>query len=144
MDSSSDPFAGFNPLDFAGTGETGGTPTDFGAGMNGVGVGPQADGTYSYPDAAQPSNQPWDVGGTASGNYGQTVLDTLKFGVGVWQQQNKQNAFYDYKRFEATNGGLFQYGRFAGMNGVPLRVNPAKSGTLLVLLALGAILLIKA
>lgn len=141
MDSTSDPFAGFNPLDFAGVGETGGTPTDLTAS-----VGPQSDGTYSYPSAAQPNNQPWDTSGNANGNYAQPVLDILKFGVGVAQQQSAQNAFYDYKRFEATNGGLFLQGRYAGVGtgGMPLRINPAKNGTLLLLIALGAILLIKA
>lgn len=133
-----DAWGGFNPQDFAGVGETGGTPTDI--------VGPQSDGTYVQPSASQPNNQPWDTSGNANGNYTKDVLDILKFGVGVAQQQSSQNAFYDYKRFEATNGGIFLQGRFAGVGpgGMPLAVNPAKRGTLLLLLALGAILLIKA
>lgn len=131
-----DPFGGFNPLDFAGSGETGGTPDV---------IGPQNDGTYVQPSAAQPNNQPWDTSGNAAGNYSRDVLDVLKFGVGVWQQNDARNQFYDYKRFEATNGGLFLQGRFAGVGtgGMPLAINPAKSQTLLLLMALGVILLIK-
>lgn len=134
MDSTNDPFAGFNPLDFAGAGETGGTPTDIPAT-----VGPQSDGTYAYPGAAQPANQPWDVGGTASGNYSQQVLDVLKFGVGVWQQDQARQEFYDYRRFEATNGGLFMQGRQA----LPLTVQRGKSSQVLLWLALLGIVIIK-
>lgn len=100
-------------------------------------VGPQADGTYNYPDAAQPNNQPWDTSGGANGNYGPQVLDVLKYGVGVWQQDQSRKDFYDYKRFEATNGGLFQQGSFAGR----LRATPAgnRSLTLAAMVLLGLV-----
>jgi len=117
---------------FTGTGDTSGIFTGADAS-----VGPQTDGTYSYPSNAQPNNQPWDTSGGANGNYSKDVLDVLKFGVGTWQQAQSRSDFYDYKRFEATNGGLFMQGGFAG----GLRAMPAsrKPLTLAAMVLLGLV-----
>jgi hypothetical protein len=117
---------------YTGTGDTTGIFTG-----DSSSVGPQPDGTYNYPDAAQPNNQPWDTSGGANGAYNSQVLDVLKYGVGVWQQDQSRKDFYDYKRFEATNGGLFQQGSFAG----GLRAMPARnrSLTLAAMVLLGVV-----
>lgn len=117
---------------YTGTGDTSGIFTD-----SSSSVGPQSDGTYSFPDNAQPNNQPWDTSGGQNGDYSKAVLDTLKFGVGVWQQDQSRRDFYDYKKYEATNGGLFQQGAFAGS----LRAVPAsrKPLTLAAMVLLGLV-----
>ncbi len=104
-----------------------------------TGVGPQTDGTYGAPSATTPSNQPWGVGGTTGGNYAGQVLDVLKFGVGVWQQDQARQDFYDYKRFEATSGGLFRQGVYAGGFGAVPTGNRAIT---LAAIVLGVVLLI--
>lgn len=125
----------FEPSDYVGSGgETGGSPDSLMPT-----VGPQSDGTVAAPQAAQPNNQPWGVGGTSFGNYTGQVLDVLKFGVGVWQQNDARNDFYDYKRFEATNGGLFRQGAYAGYAQTPL----SNRGITLAALILGGLLLVK-
>lgn len=73
-------------------------------------IGPQTDGTYNYPDAAIPIN-PVDAGGGLPADYSSGVLDIFKYGVGVWQQQQSQSQLLDYKRFEATQKGLYQQGQ---------------------------------
>jgi len=78
-------------------------------------AGPLTDGTYSYPDAAQPSNQPWDSGAPATGGYSADVLNLFKFGVNAWSQNKARNDLLDYKRFEATQGGLFRQGAPANL-----------------------------
>lgn len=41
-------------------------------------VGPQSDGTYSYPGTSQPNNQPWDAGGGSLAQYGSDILGDRK------------------------------------------------------------------
>lgn len=122
----------FDWSQYTGTDNTSGIFQDAGSS-----VGPQSDGTYSYPANSQPNNQPWDTSGGANGNYSQQVLDVLKFGVGTWQQDQSRKDFYDYKKYEATNGGLFQQGAFAG----GLRTTPAsaKPLTLAAMVLLGLV-----
>lgn len=72
--------------------------------------GPQTDGTYEIPDVAW-AIQPTDAGGGAPAQYSSGILDIFKFGVGVWQQQQNQQQLLDYRRFEATQKGLYQQGQ---------------------------------
>lgn len=77
------------------------------------GVGPSNDGTYGIPTNAQPVNQPWDIGGGSLGQYSGGVFDLLKMGIGAWSSNKQQSEMLDYKRFEATQGGIFQQGQAA-------------------------------
>lgn len=99
-------------------------------------TGPQTDGTYNIPTTAM-AVQPTDAGGGPPADYSTSVLDLFKFGVGVWQQDQSQQRLIDYKRFEATNSGLYQQGQPAIFNRT---AGGAVSPT--VWLAGGAILLV--
>lgn len=77
-------------------------------------VGPQSDGTFGIPYSAG-AVTPYDAGGGPSANYGGQIMDVFKFGVGVWQQQQNNTAMLDYKRFEATQAGLYQQGQAANL-----------------------------
>lgn len=77
-------------------------------------VGPKSDGTFGIPTSAG-AVTPYDAGGGPSANYGAQIMDVFKFGVGVWQQQQNQTAMLDYKRFEATQNGLYQQGKPANL-----------------------------
>lgn len=79
-------------------------------GTDAWGVGPNRDGTYSVPDTAIKS-QPVDVGGGPPADYGQQVLDVFKYGVNAWSQTQARKDFLDYKRYEATQNGLYMQGR---------------------------------
>lgn len=104
-------------------------------------VGPQADGTYGIPPTGQ-AVTPIDAGGGPSGNYGPAILDIFKFGVGAYQQNQNMTAAYDYRRFEATQAGLYQQGRPANLYG---NANGGPSGMLIffALMIGGVILLTK-
>lgn len=107
-------------------------------------VGPQSGGTYLLPDAAQPANRPWDTPGGTLGQYGGDVLNILKLGVGAWSQNQARQDFLDYKRFEATAGGVYQQGQRAG--GVDAQGRVVVQGNnnfLLIMLAVGAIILLR-
>lgn len=80
------------------------------------GVGPQNDGTYGIPSPAVMS-QPLDAGGGPPANYGAQIMDVFKFGVGVWQQNEARQDMLDYRRFEATNAGIYQQGQAAALYG---------------------------
>lgn len=77
-------------------------------------VGPQTDGTYGIPVTAQQVNSPAGVAGYAS-SWDQQAIDILKFGVGAVTDAWKFNQALDYKKFEATNGGLYAQGAPAGV-----------------------------
>lgn len=77
-------------------------------------VGPQTDGT-NWPSPISTIPQPTDTAGGQPANYAQSVLDIFKYGVGAYTQTANTSALLDYKRFEATNGGLYQQGRGAVM-----------------------------
>lgn len=73
-------------------------------------VGPQFDGTNLTADAAiTPS--PADAGGGAPASYTKDILDVFKYGVGAYTSQQNYKNMLDYKRYEATNGGLYAQGR---------------------------------
>lgn len=102
-------------------------------------VGPQDNGTYQLPDAAQPNNRPWDSGGGVTGGYGDSVLDVLKLGVGAWSANKSRNDLLDYKRYEATAGGVFQQGKPAAAQVAP---RAAGMGGLLPLLLIGLVVVL--
>lgn len=97
-------------------------------------IGPQTDGTNLPAYNAATIPQPADTAGGAPADYSQQVLDLFKFGVGVAQQQSAQNAFFDYKKFEATSGGLYQQGRAAALPGT-VSATGGKSGFLMLAVA---------
>lgn len=74
-------------------------------------VGPTNNGTYNVPAAAQPVNQQWDTGGGTLGQYSGDVFTILSQGIGAWSQYMGNQQLLDYKRFEATQGGVFQQGK---------------------------------
>lgn len=77
-------------------------------------VGPQIDGSYNLPVTAQPVNNPSNTAGYPAAS-DSSALDILKYGVGVATDAWKFNTMIDYKRFEATNGGIYQQGRNANV-----------------------------
>lgn len=106
------------------------------------GVGFQSDGTFSAP-AVSMVPQPVDAGGGGVGNYGSTVMDVFKFGVGVWNQNQQQQRLLDYKRFEATQYGAYMQGQPALTLGANGRIVGGASGVVLVAVAVAALLLLK-
>jgi len=93
-------------------------------------VGPQDDGTYSTPWVAS-KPQPVDVGGGVPGNYGDSVLNLFKYGVDAWAANKQMQNLLDYRRYEATGGGVYQQGRGASV----VATRQAGSNTGLILLA---------
>ncbi|MFZ3219886.1 MAG: hypothetical protein WA174_07625, partial [Rhodoferax sp.] len=77
-------------------------------------IGPQTDGT-NLPSPVSIIPQPTDTAGGAPAQYTQQVLDLFKFGIGAVAQNEQTRQMFDYKKFEATNGGLYQQGRSAAM-----------------------------
>lgn len=106
------------------------------------GVGYAGDGTYSAPAVAVTA-QPVDAGGGPVGNYGQTVLDIFKFGVGVWNSNQQQQNLLEYKRWEATRLGAYQQGQPALTLGANGRIVGGASGVVLVGIALLAVVLLQ-
>lgn len=99
-------------------------------------VGPQQDGTNLIADSAIIA-QPADTAGGMPAQYEQGILDIFKFGIGAWADNQKSQQLFEYKKFEATNGGLFQQGRNAYMP------QAASGGTSsLVVMGLGLIVLV--
>ena len=103
-------------------------------------VGPQSDGTNIQSGAAAPA-APVDAGGGAAGSYTQNILDVFKFGVGAYSQNKQQSDLLDYKRFEATQAGLWRQGQPA------LFSNSAQGGTgslvILAAIVIGAVVLLQ-
>lgn len=77
-------------------------------------VGPQTDGTNLL-SVISTVPTPSDTAGGAPANYAQPILDLFKFGISAASAANSQQQILDYRRFEATNGGLYQQGRGAAM-----------------------------
>jgi hypothetical protein len=103
-------------------------------------VGPQSDGTSVSPTAgAMP--QPVDAGGGFAGTYGKDVLDIFKYGVGIYSQNKQQSDLLDYKRFEATQLGVFRQGQPAVFS------TSAQGGTgnlvILAAIVIGAVVLLQ-
>lgn len=119
--------------------DTGGNFADYSNpdpwGLNSM-VGVQSDGTnlLSFQSTIV---TPADAGGGQPADYGAAVLDIFKFGVGAWSQANAQQQILDYKRFEATNGGLYQQGKTAALPAAANHGGISKNA----MLAIGAVLL---
>jgi hypothetical protein len=103
-------------------------------------VGPQSDGTNIQSGAAQVA-APVDAGGGAPGTYTKDILDVFKFGVGAYSKNQQQKDLLDYKRFEATQAGLWRQGQPA------LFSNSAQGGTgnlvILAAIVIGAVVLLQ-
>lgn len=96
-------------------------------------VGPQTDGTVMpSPTAIIPV--PTDTAGGAPADYAASVLDIFKTGIGAWSAANQQQQLFDYKKWEATNGGLYRQGQPATLS------NASNGGTsTLVMMGIAAI-----
>lgn len=105
-------------------------------------VGPQTGGTYDIPATAQQSNLPWDTPGAVRGQYGSDVLGILSQGIGVWSQYAQTNQMLDYRRYEATNGGVYAQGRPAGQMAATGRVQVSGNSNMLLLLLIGGAFLL--
>ena len=82
--------------------------------------------------------QPADAAGGAPAWYSKDILDLMKFGIGAVVDTNKSQQLFDYKKFEATNGGLYPQGQ-------PANVPRAAQGggvSGLVMLGIGAIVVL--
>lgn len=103
-------------------------------------VGPQSDGTIGTPSAAISPN-PVDAGGGAAGSYRKDIIDIFKYGVGAYSQSKQQSDLLDYKRFEATQMGLWRQGQPALFSSSP----NGGLGNLVVLAAIviGAVVLLQ-
>ena len=73
-------------------------------------IGPQTDGTYDIPATALQVNDPSNTAGYPSSS-DDNLFSILKYGVGAATDVFKFKSGLDYKRFEATQGGLFEQGR---------------------------------
>jgi len=102
-------------------------------------VGPQTDGTQGTPVTAQQVNSPANTAGY-SDVLSPQVFSLLQQGIGVAANSFNLSQVLDYKRYEATNGGLFMNGQgaYGARTGV---VNPNYS--MLILLMMGAIFIMK-
>lgn len=110
-----------------------------GSGFYGDVVGPQSDGTYQIPVAAQQQNRPDNTAGYSTPMNQQTAA-ILSQGLGVLGNLANTAMVLDYRKYEATNGGLFMQGRgINGMNGQVMRPNYS----MLLLLAAAAFILLK-
>ncbi len=99
-------------------------------------VGPNMDGTYGVPGAAQTAS-PADAGGGAPANYSQAVLDIFKYGAGILSQYANNKQLIDYKRWEATATGPVVQGRPASVTVTAPTVSAG--GSLLPWLAIGGV-----
>lgn len=104
------------------------TAYDFGS------TGPQTDGTYDIPESALQVNDPSNTAGYPSSN-DSDLFSILKFGVGAATDIYKFNSGLDYKRYEATQGGIFEQGRASS---VP-RIASGKISISYVLIAVAAV-----
>lgn len=96
-------------------------------------VGPQSDGTIGTPGAGI-TPTPVDAGGGAAGSYRKDIIDIFKYGVGAYSSSKQQSDLLDYKRFEATQLGLFRQGQ-------PALFSSANNGGLGNLVVLAAIVI---
>lgn len=98
-------------------------------------VGPQADGTYVYSPQASTIPQPVDTPAGAPANYSQQILDLFKFGVGTYAANQQSQQLFDYKKYEATNSGLYAQGQ-------PAPIAKTATGSAMspmIMLAIGAV-----
>lgn len=104
------------------------------------GVGPQSDGT-NIPADASITPSPVDAGGGVPASYSKDILDVFKYGVGAYTSQQNYKNMLDYKRYEATQGGLYMQGRPTVFS----QAANGGSGSLVILAAIviGAVVLLQ-
>ncbi|EON15329.1 hypothetical protein [Pandoraea sp. SD6-2] len=117
-------------------------PSDYGgsAGTGLFSIGPQNDGTYNYPDTAQPVNQPADVGAAATlPNYAPDVFKLLSQGLGALNSDYQMNQMLDYRKYEATQGGLYAQGQ-AAATVASAQIGAVNANKMLMILGLFAVM----
>lgn len=106
-------------------------------------IGYQDNGTFVTPDAATPVNSPQNTAGYSSSISPQVAM-LLSQGIGTLGKLGMGAMQMDYARAEATNGGLYYQGRYAGLarngNG---QVNQPMNLSVLLLIGGLAYLLLK-
>lgn len=102
-------------------------------------VGPQVDGTYGIPVNAQQYNSPANTAGYSS-PMSQGTYNLLSQGITAATNLFALDKMVDYKKYEATNGGLFLQG-YGAYNQRTTAVNPNVS--MLLLMVAGVVLLMK-
>lgn len=127
----SDPFGPVNGGDLG-----------LGADITTADIGPQTDGTYGIPTTAQQYNAPDNTAGY-SPSVSPQVAALLSQGIGSLTQLGLGAMVLDYKKAEATNGGLFYQGQYAALrrNGYGQVNQPLTLSTLLLLGGLAYLLL---
>jgi hypothetical protein len=110
--------------------------------LNVADIGPQNNGTYGTPLTAQPTNNPSNTAGYPSDTPA-WVGSLLTQGVGVLGNLGMAKMQVDYRRAEATNGGLYWQGRPAYLagNGYGMTNQPITLSTLLLIGGLAFLLL---
>ncbi|AXS79861.1 hypothetical protein [Dechloromonas sp. HYN0024] len=105
-------------------------------------IGPQDNGTYGIPLAAQPANDPQNTAGYSS-SISPQVAGLLSQGIGAMTRLGMGAMQLDYARAEATNGGLYYQGRYAGIprNGYGQVNQPMNLSVILLIGALAYLLL---
>lgn len=103
--------------------------------------GPQSDGTYVTPSTAQQINNPANTAGNSSPMSTQTY-NLLTQGINGAFNLAALSQMVDYRKYEATNGGLFMQGQGAYLPraGAPV-LNP--NMTMMLLLFAGVVFLMK-
>ena len=105
-----------------------------------AGVGPQQDGTVTVPTAAAPVNRPSGQAGNPSAASSESLAflrDGASTLLGI------ASKWVDYKRYEATQGGLYRMGTPAYRYQNNKLVPAGNSALILVALAVGAVFLLK-
>lgn len=105
-------------------------------------IGPQSDGTYGTPTTAQLYNAPDNNAGYAP-SISPTTAALLSQGIGSLTQLGLGAMTLDYRKAEATNGGLFYQGQYAALrrNGYGQINQPITLSTMLLLGGLAYLLL---
>jgi hypothetical protein len=103
-------------------------------------IGPQNDGTYNTPVTALPINQAVDTGtGSSVGQYAPSVFALLNNGLSAFTSIYNTNAMLDYKRYEATQGGIYAQGQAA--SGIAqAQIAAVNSNKMLMILGLFAVM----
>lgn len=104
-------------------------------------AGPQSDGTYVTPTTAQQINSPANTAGFGSPMSAQTY-GLLTQGINGAVNLLALDKMVDYRKYEATNGGLFMQGQGAYMmNRSGSVLNP--NMTMMLLLFAGVVFMMK-
>lgn len=105
-------------------------------------IGYNNDGTFNTPISAQQTNNPQNTAGYSS-TISPAVANLLSQGIGTLGKLGMGAMQLDYARAEATNGGLYYQGRYAGLarNGYGQINQPINLSVVLIIGALAYVLL---